>query len=287
MKNDMMNKWKEEYKNIKADEAFKKRLSDTMKAEKRKLSSRHKWMGAAACLCLLTASLNASPTLAYAMSQVPVMDSVVRVLTLNRYEVKEDNYQAKIETAQIQGLMNPELEAQLNAEFKENAAQIIAAFGQTIEEMQEASGDGNFHENMEYTYSVKTDNEDILALEFTLFEARGSAWEKHTFYNIDKKAGKLIAFSDLFKEGANYTTPIDAYLLGEMERMNKEEGGMFFLESQSDAQNAFRTIGSDPKFYINADGNIVICFDEYEVAAGAQGSPSFVIPQDVVKDILK
>ena len=287
MKENPMKKWKEEYENIKADDTLKNRLGQTIRTEKRKRGLRRGWMSAAACLCLFTAGLNASPTLAYAMSQVPVMDSVVRVLTLNRYEVNEGNYQASVVTPQIEGLLDKDLENRLNAEFQENADAIIAAFEQTVKELEETAGKDNFYEELSYDYTVKTDNDEYLSLEFTLFEARGSSWEKHTFYTIDKKTGQLLEFRDLFREGADYITPINAYISGEMERMNREEGGMFFLEGQSDSQNVFRTIGDSPKFYINADGNIVICFDEYEVAAGAQGSPAFVIPQDVVKDILK
>ena len=51
--------------------------------------------------------------------------------------------------------------------------------------------------------------------------------------------------------------------------------------------DGFDKIAEDQNFYINDDGNIVICFDKYEVAAGAQGSPEFVIPEKVVADILK
>ena len=32
---------------------------------------------------------------------------------------------------------------------------------------------------------------------------------------------------------------------------------------------------------------IVVCFDKYEVAPGSSGSPEFVIPEEIVKDILK
>lgn len=287
MKENPMEKWKKEYEQIKADDALKARINQTIRTEKRKRGLRRGWMSAAACLCLFTAGLNASPTLAYTMSQVPVMDSVVRVLTLNRYEVNEGNYQASVVTPQIEGLLDKDLENRLNTEFQENADAIISAFEQTVKELEETAGKDNFHEELSYDYTVKTDNDDYLSLEFTLFEARGCSWEKHTFYTIDKKTGRLLEFRDLFRESADYITPIDAYISGEMERMNREEGGMFFLEGQSESQNVFRTIGDSPKFYINADGNIVICFDEYEVAAGAQGSPAFVIPQDVVKDILK
>ena len=287
MNDNNLNRLKEEYYSIKADDKLKERLADTMKNEKRKQGNIKKIIGVAACFGVITVSLNVSPSFAYAMSKIPVVNSIVKVLTFNRYEVNEENYQADIVTPKIEGLLDKELEDKLNAEFAENAQQVIAAFESTIKEMEETAGEGNFHEGLEYNYIIKTDNEDILALDVYLFEARGSAWEKHTFYNINKKTGELIEFNSLFKDGADYKTPIDKYIAGEMERLNKEEGAMFFLPDGEFPEDAFKTIGENPKFYINNDGNIVICFDEYEVAAGAQGSPEFVIPNDVVADILK
>ena len=89
----------------------------------------------------------------------------------------------------------------------------------------------------------------------------------------------------MFKDGADYVTPISDYVKGEMERLNKEEDGMFWV---GDTEiEGFEKIADDQKFYINNDGNIVICFQKYEVAAGAQGTPEFVIPNDVIADILK
>ena len=67
---------------------------------------------------------------------------------------------------------------------------------------------------------------------------------------------------------------------------NAEEDGMFWVEDDEFTEG-FKSIKQDQNFYINSDGNLVICFDKYEVAAGAQGSPEFVIPHKVIKNILK
>lgn len=68
-----------------------------------------------------------------------------------------------------------------------------------------------------------------------------------------------------------------------MARENAENDGLYDLEGDF----AFKQIKPDQNFYINDKGELVICFDKYEVAAGAQGSPEFVIPNDIIKDILK
>ena len=57
-----------------------------------------------------------------------------------------------------------------------------------------------------------------------------------------------------------------------------------FWVGQDEVEN-FERISEDQNFYLNSDNQLVICFDKYEVAAGAQGSPEFVIPTDVIADI--
>ena len=69
--------------------------------------------------------------------------------------------------------------------------------------------------------------------------------------------------------------------------MYENEYDIYFNDFQDETQLLFKEISKDQKFFINDDGNIVICFDKYEIAPGATGSPEFVIPNDVVKDILK
>ena len=40
----------------------------------------------------------------------------------------------------------------------------------------------------------------------------------------------------------------------------------------------FTELSPDAKFYINGEGNVVIVFDEYEIAPGYMGFPEFEIP---------
>ena len=49
----------------------------------------------------------------------------------------------------------------------------------------------------------------------------------------------------------------------------------------------FKSIKDDQNFYLDSNGQIVICFDEYEVAPGCMGLVQFTIDPDAVADILK
>ena len=74
-------------------------------------------------------------------------------------------------------------------------------------------------------------------------------------------------------------------IINEMRKQNEEGTGYFWVDE--DDIDPFKKIKEAQNFFINDNGNIVICFDKYDVAAGAQGCPEFEIPNEVIKNILK
>ena len=228
---------------------------------------------AAAIAASFVLMVNCIPSLAYAASDVPILGDIVRVVTFGRFEVQEDNYEANITTPKIEGLLNKDLEKKLNKELEDNANTIIAAFESDIKKMSDMYGDKNFHLSVTADYEVKTDNEDILAVNFYFTTIEASAVTANRFYNIDKKSGTLITLDSLFKKDADYVTPISNYILSELKKQNDDGTGFYILDGEEEQR--FTKIRNDQHFYINNAGNIVICFDEYEVAAGAQGCPEF------------
>ena len=144
-------------------------------------------------------------------------------------------------------------------------------------------GEDAVHMGVNSDYIVKTDNDNILAIDVYILNTAGSSSTVHSFYTIDKKSGRLLTLEGLFKKDADYVKVLSDYIKQEMKRENEENDGLFEL----DGEWAFKGIKKDQNFYINNDGLLVICFDKYEVAAGAQGSPEFVIPNEIIKDILK
>lgn len=226
---------------------------------------------------------NLIPGLSYAANDVPILGDLVRIVTLGRFEVNEDNYEAEVVTPKIEGLLDRELEERLNAEFKENADSVIAAFEKDVKELSEELGEENFYLGVTADYVIRTDNENILSIDTYIVHTEASSSTAHRFYTIDKKTGTLIELKALFIEDADYVTPISEYIKEEMKRQNSEGTGYFWVEEE-DIEN-FEKIKNDQNFFINDKGNIVICFDEYEVAAGAQGCPEFEIPHYVVESI--
>lgn len=247
-----------------------------------------KWISSAAAALILAGvlTLNIFPAAAQALSGVPVVGEIVKVVTFGRYQAKDNGYEANIATPKIEGLLDKELEEELNREFKDNAEALIIAYENDVKKLKKEFGNETVHMGIESDYTVKTDNDKILAIDVYIFNVAGSSSTKHTYYNIDKKANRLLSLKDLFKKNSDYITPISNYLKEQMKYENQHNNGLYWVEPDEFSES-FERIDKNQKFYINDSGDLVICFDKYEVAAGAQGCPEFVIPRDAMGGIYK
>ena len=71
------------------------------------------------------------------------------------------------------------------------------------------------------------------------------------------------------------------------EQMAADEANKYFLDEKDFPEFNFTAITPDADFYFNHEGELVIAFDEYEVAPGYMGAPEFVIAKDVTDTISK
>ena len=97
-----------------------------------------------------------------------------------------------------------------------------------------------------------------------------------------------VTLEDLFVEGSDYISAISENIKTQMqEQMAADEGVIYFLDNDDMPEFNFQGITEQTNFYFNEKDELVIAFDEYEVAPGSMGAPEFVIPQEVTAAILK
>ena len=68
--------------------------------------------------------------------------------------------------------------------------------------------------------------------------------------------------------------------------MAEDEDKMYWLHDEI-AELNFTAITEDVSFYLNEKGNVVIGFNEGDVAPGYMGAVEFEIPAEVLSDIRK
>ena len=276
MKN--INDLKKEYMDIKIPENLDDVVKESIKKVDRKSIVNKKIIGSAAVLAIIF-GINISPAFADVVSDIPIVGNIVKLVTVKNYTLKKNNVEADIKVPAIEGLENKQLEENLNKEFIENGKKI---YEELIEEFP------SINNQMKYVgsdYKIKADNDSFLSIEITKEEIQASSYTTKKHYTIDKNKQIVLTLTMLF-EGENYIEKISNDIKAQMiENMKKDSNLIYFLESDENEEviDSFDKIKENQDFYINNDGNLVICFDEYEVAPGYMGTLEFIISDKIFK----
>lgn len=275
---------KKEYHHIPVPDELDFVVRQALKQNKGRSVVRRSAIGAAAAVLLFVGSVNASPALARAMEQIPVLGQVVNVVTFTSYKLEEGGYSANIEIPSLENMNNKELQASLNSKYIEESK---ALYEQFVAETRLQDGEGG-HFSLESGYEIKTNNEQILSLARYVVETAGSAAESYQFDTIDKQNEWLITLPSLFKND-DYIAIISDNIKQQMiSQMEQDDSLVYWVEQRGEEamSDAFRQIAADQSFYINDQQQLVIVFNEYEVAPGYMGIVEFTIPSQVLADVL-
>jgi hypothetical protein len=291
MKNNDIDQLKNDYMNIvipeELDFAVRKSLM-----EGKKIMNRQKYFNifkttaatAAVIAAVFTVSINTSEALALTLSEIPVINKIVRVLTFREYKINEDTYDADIKTPAIEGLENKELESSLNEKYLEENKLLYEQFTLDMESMKANNGG---HLGVDSGYVVKTDTDKILSVGRYVVNTVGSSSTTFQYDTIDKENEILITLPSLFKD-ESYIDIISENIKEQMIELHEiDEYNIYWIEGIEDASMAvFNKISSNQSFYINSENKLIISFDKYEVAPGYMGVLEFEIPSDILGDVL-
>lgn len=277
-----------EYKNIEIPDELHDVVERALK-QKRKKYTGYKWLsGVAAAVILFTAGINTNSAMANALLDIPVVGNIVKVLTFTEFKVHEkDHYQADITIPEVTGLENEQLTDMLNEKYLTEGKELYDQFMTDMEDI-EASGGG--HYGVASGYEVKTDNEQILSIKRYVVQLAGSGSEILTYDTIDKKNEILLSLPMLFKNN-NYIQAISDNVKEQMiTEFENDPNKVYWLIGAGLMEEMksleFINIEADQNFYISEEGKLVVSFDEYEVAPGYMGTIEFVIPTEVIADLL-
>ncbi len=314
---------KEEYENMTIPEAGRERLQagiDRARMEKKRAERarrRSAWTAVAAAAVVMIALPNTNMQIAHAMENIPVLGGFFRLVTVRQYNYSDENHDAEIELAQITyedgegaaaasevavGAAAPEGADAGSVEGNEKEAGVaklsadgVQAVNQdmeaTVEELirqfEDTLSEEGYH-GLHISQDVVTDNTEYYTVKLSVLETEASGYEHNQFYTIDKQTGNVLTLADLFAEGSDYLSVISENIKTQMrEQMAVDEGVIYFLDDEDMPEFNFQSITDQTNFYFNENGELVIAFDEYEVAPGYMGAPEFVIPQEVTAALLK
>ena len=303
MKDERLEKMKKEYEEIRIPAELRQRVEAgiekgkeereevTRMKKKSKVITFVKAAGGAvvAAMLAITIMANSGATIANAMMKIPVLGAIAEVVTFREYKnsTDNDNMSADVKIPEVSvknedGTVNQETTDQINKTIEDYTNEIIAQYEADVAEF---GGEG--HESVELNYEVITDSDRLFSIRFDQLTVMASGAESVRIYHIDKQTGQMINLKGLFREDADFITPISDNIKTQMkEQMAADEGKMYFIDSDM-PESDFQSITEDTTFYVNDSGKLVIVFDEYEVAPGFMGSVEFEFPTEVIQDIVQ
>ncbi len=245
---------------------------------------------AAALVIAFIALPNISPTIAYAMEKVPVIGQLVKIVTFRDYEYEDEQHRADVEIPELvveatsqETQPSETIEnttGEINAEIREITNELLSEFAKY---MREELG----YKELIVKSEVLLTTQEYFTLKLSCYQGEASGYAWNYFYTIDLVSGERLQLKDIFVEGADYITPISENIKEQMRnRMAQDENVYYWLDDEIEELN-FKAISEETSFYINEKDNVVISFDQGEVAAMYLGVVEFEIPAEVLDDIRK
>ncbi len=248
------------------NESENKKLENNKKDWRRNMK---KWYASAAAVGLIIVSVNASSTFAKSLENIPVIGNIIRVVNFNNYRIDKDGMDVSISLPEVSS-DSKDLEYKLNKEFEKEGKEAYKKYEAEVEKLEKEGK----------TTQTVAENDKTLSVAIYNTETEASASTSRKIYNIDKKDKTILTLEGMFGNN-DYVDVLSKNILSQMkERTKKDSNDVYFVD------HTFK-IKKDQPFYINDKGELVICFDEYEVAPGSAGLVEFVIPSNVVSKLMK
>ncbi len=258
------------------------------------------WAAAAAVLAIVILP-NTSENVAYAMAKIPVLGNVIKAVTIREYNYEGERFEAKIDEVRLEQEVPEDTEGNSAADISANEVtektnESIAVINESIEEMterlikefEEQAEAGESYGGVYVDHEIMTDTDRWFTLKIDVAEVAGSGVQYQYYYHIDKTTGEIASLKDVFEDGADYITPISENIIKQMrEEMAEDDMKYYWVDEDEVVDWNFKTIKEDQNFYFNEQGQLVICFDEYEVAPGYMGLVEFAVEDEVIEGILR
>ncbi len=232
---------------------------------------------AAAAVAAIALLSNTSPAVAQAMEQIPVIGAISRVVTFRTYENQTGRMEARVDV--------PEIEESgsfisANEEMEQYAQTLIDEYEKTV---REQAGEGNY--SLDSTYETVFENDKYVCIVIHTTVAQGGAAQYTKAFTIEKQSGKSISLLELLGNDESRLNAVSDSIKEQMrEQMASDENVIYFLDSDMPEQD-FKGLTGEESFYFSQNGELVVAFDEYQVAPGYMGAVEFTIPAEMTGNL--
>lgn len=267
----------------------KKRLEDTLsvlpargfQVRRSRVLTRAASMAACLLFMVMFVFPNLSVGYAKAMEKIPVIGDLIRVVTIRNYFYSDPYHQMDIDVPNVCDPAGGNGANVINDEVDAMTAELVMQFYDELE----CVGDQGFG-SVQVKYHVLRSTDRWFTLKLSVSTLSASSNHYFKYYNVDRHTGEVVHLADLFT-APDYNEKIAQIILEQMRRQMEADTDKVYWIDKEDFGVDFSAVSDDHNFYFNDNGDLVIPFDQYEVAPGYMGSPEFTIPSKDLQDILK
>lgn len=222
---------------------------------------------------------------AYALSKVPVLGNIVKIVTFRDFEDNTGEMSASVRVPEVKVTgkdqkADEDASKKLNAQIKKYTDKIIDEYWKDVKETK-----GKGRENVTIDYEVVTNTKRLFSLKINSSVQINTSSDEAKVYHIDKKTGKCITLEDIFKDNTDYRAVLTKEIKKQMRNnMKTDKEKVYFIDKKG---MNWTGVGKEADFYINNKKELVMLFDKYEVAPWYMGACQFCIPQERIQNIIK
>jgi hypothetical protein len=232
------------------------------------------------------------------MNKIPLLDSVAHVLTFRSYHRADENQNIDVKVPQVEmdnthkgndskdtTNETDQFVVDVNAEINKIVDGYVTKAEKDIAEYKKAFLDtGGSQKEWEekkikvnVDYKVEYQKGTTLSLVLIANENWCNAYNVKYYYNLDLTNNKKLTLQNVL--GEDYIAIANDSITKQMQQRMKEDSNNIYWGIDGDTSGfpGFKTVDENTKFYINQEGNPVICFEKYEIAPGSMGSQEFEI----------
>lgn len=228
---------------------------------------------AAILFAMLVLLPNVSTVYADTLGNIPMLGDLIRVVTVRNYLMDESGVGMDLSIPVIKD--DSAGAGHINEDVGSMTAALVEEFCRDLEIGGE-KGYGSLH----ITYDTVLQTDRWFTLRLSAAQTGGGSALTFCYYHIDRASGERVNLGDLFaKEG--WRSALEEDLTAQMRAAEAENDDICYWYAPDDTGYEGLKLTEDHDFVITADGDLMIPFDEYEIAPGFMGTPSFTVETEV------
>lgn len=267
------------------DQIIEKRLTEDRKVismtNKNKRTSNILKGGVAAAVAVVLVfgvTVNVSEAAAETIYKIPVVGKVAEFITFRDYSFETETSKGNVTIPNVEMGEDNAVEDKINVMINDK----VTALKKEQETLDadykkaflETGGKEEDYNKIEMTidYEKFFANDKFVSFVINKYQTLAPAYNESTFYTLDLETGEPVKLQAVL--GDDFATVVKEKVLAEMAKRMEGENPEVNYDVDDFKE---MEINNDRKFYVNADKEVVVVFDKYEIAAGVYGQQQFVV----------